>query len=146
MTVFAQIAAKDLGDSVRNYQTGSSSEFVIFAIIVLVALAVAIAGWWLVNYRRERRRPLLLFYDLADYHGIPPKEQKRLLGFARAHSVADPACLFVCPELVARIESLEVSEAGGEKESRRIEEFFGGFREAAFGGLSGAEAEAGGER
>jgi hypothetical protein len=144
MTAFAQIVVKDLGDSVKNYQTGSSSEFMIFVIILLTVLALAIAVWWVVRRRSEQRRPLQLFYDLADYHEIPRKEQRRVLHLARAHGVEDPACFFVCPELVARIESLEASEAGGEKESRRIEELFAGFRKAAFGDLPGATEEAGG--
>ena len=145
MNVFAQIAARDLGDSIRNYQTGSSTEFIVFVIAFLCVVLIALCAWWFVHRRRERRRPLLLFYDLAEYHGMPRGDQKRLLQFAHAHGVEDPARLFVCPELVERIESLEMSEAGSEKEGRRIEGFFGGFRKLAFGGIAYAGSPSGGE-
>ena len=145
MTPLAQVAAKDLGDSIRNYQTGSSSEFVIFAVIFLVALSLALAGWWLLHYRKEQRRPLLLFFDLAEYHQLARADQKQLIQFARAHNVEDPACLFVCPQLVERIKSLETCEAGSEKESQRLEDFFGRFSRAVFGDLGTAETPAGGE-
>jgi len=142
MTVFAQVAARDIGESIRNYQTGSSSEFVVFAIAVVILLGLALGGWWFVHARRRRRQPLLLFYDLAEYHDITRAQQKKVLALARAHNVEDPACLFVCPELVERIQSQEASEAANEKELRRLRDLLGGFARTVFGSRAGAEAEA----
>ncbi len=137
MIPLAQIAARDLGESIRNYQTGSSSEFAIFAVSVLVLVAGGLGTWWLVNHRKKSRQPLLLFYDLCHEHGIERVCHRQMIQLARAHGVEDPAYLFVCPGLVEKIQSHEVSQAASDKERRRLEELFGGFARAAFGGLQG---------
>jgi hypothetical protein len=59
--------------------------------------------------------------------------QRRLVHIASTHKLGDPARLFVCPDLVSRIESLEISQAAHEKERKRLEEFFAQFKSAAFG-------------
>lgn len=142
MTIFAQVAVEDFASGVREYQSGPNSGFVVFVVVVLGALAALLVTWRVLAYRKTKRRPLLLFYDLAEEFRISKQDQKRLLAFARAHGVADPAYLFVCPELVGAIQSSELKEASGDKERERIEQIFRGFQKAAFGG----DAPPGGER
>ena len=145
MRVFAQIPVDEFAKSARDYQRGAGADFLIFAGVLLIALLAAALVWRVIHYKNASRRPLLLFYDLADFHRIPGNVQKRLTHFARAHDVADPAYLFVCCELVKRIQSLEMEGAGNEKERRRTQEFFSDFLAAAFGtGAEGDQAEGGG--
>lgn len=136
MILLAQVVPKALSDSVRNYQGGSPARFAVIAVILLVGVLALFVVWRALYYGRQRRKPLLLFFDLADYHNIPRKIQKRLLRFARVHGVRDPAYLFVCPQLVRHIQSLEMAEARTPKERRRLERFFTYFQAVAFGNLA----------
>ncbi|MCD6405034.1 MAG: hypothetical protein J7M19_04350 [Planctomycetes bacterium] len=136
MTPLAQIVPRALSDSVRSYQGGGPGRFAVIMVILLVGILALLVVWRTVYYGRQRRKPLLLFFDLADYHNIPRKTQKRLLRFARAHGVRDPAYLFICPQLVRHIQSLETAEARSPKERRRLEGFFTYFLGVAFGNLA----------
>lgn len=134
MIIFAQIAPKDLGDSMRSYQSGSSSSDFIRILIFVVSTAVfMILAWRLVLYRRSRMQPLLLFYDLCEVHGVPRQVQRRILQFARSHGIDDAAYLFVCPQLAEKVKSAELARAANEKEALRLQAVFDTFIEAAFG-------------
>jgi hypothetical protein len=98
------------------------------ATLVAVLLIVQIAA-----VMRARRKPRMLFYDLAQLHSVPRGTQQRLLNVCRVHRISDPAYLFLCPDLVQRIKSLEVSHARSDKERRRAEEFFSEFERTVIG-------------
>jgi hypothetical protein len=134
MTVFAQVVAKDLGDSMRKYQSGSSSDFVHILIMVVSLAVFVILAWRLVLYRRGRMQPLMLFYDLCALHDVPRAIQRKMLQFARSHGVQDAAYFFVCPELAQRIRSAELAHAASQKEADRLKAVFDGFIDAAYGG------------
>lgn len=133
MTVLAQIAVKDLGDSLREYQADKPKGALLVVGIIMGTGLLVLLLWRLVQRRRRRRKPLALFIDLADFHHVSRKDRKRLLQFARAHRIKDPAHLFVCPYLVERIKSAEIAEAAGGNEKDRLVEFFDDFIRLAFG-------------
>ena len=136
MTVFAQIEARDLGESMRNYQSGSPSNFIEILILIVSTVVFVILVWRLVLYRRSRMQPLMLFYDLCMLHEVPRPVQKRMLQFARSHGVADAAHLFVCPELAQRIKSAELARASNQKETLRLQAVFDAFIGSAFGRIA----------
>ncbi len=144
MIFFAQIAPKDLGDGMRNYQSGSPGNFLLIMIFILSTVAFMILAWRLVLFRRARMEPLMLFYDLAEFHEIPRAIQGKIVHLARSHGIEDPARLFVCPELAEKIRLTEMARAGSDKEKRRLAEVFEGFFGPAFGRANGASAEADG--
>jgi hypothetical protein len=144
MIVFAQIAAKDLGDGMRDYQDSSPGNFLLIMIFILSTAAFMILAWRLVLYRRARMEPLMLFYDLAEFHGIPRAIQGKMVHLARSDGIEDPARLFVCPDLAKKIKSTEMTRAGNDKERRRLAEVFDGFFGAAFGRAYEATAKADG--
>jgi hypothetical protein len=144
MIVFAQIAAKDFGDSMRDYQSGSPGNFLLIMIFILSTVALMILAWRLVLFRRARMEPLMLFHDLSEFHGIPRAIQGKMVHLARSHGIEDPARLFVCPELAEKIRLTEMARAGSDKEKRRLTEVFDGFFGVAFGRGNGANAEADG--
>ena len=133
MIPFAQIAVRDLGDSLREYQADKSPRVILVVGIIAGGGLLVLLLWRMVQRRRRLSRPLALFVDLADFHHVSRKDQKRLLQFARAHRVMDPAHLFVCPGLVERIKSAETAEAAGGKEKDRLVRFFDDFIRLAFG-------------
>jgi len=140
--VFAQVGPEALSRSFDQYKLGAGERFVLYTAAFVAVVLGMVLVWKFLNYGRVRRKPLLLFYDLADEHGLSRKMRRRLLHFAKVHGIKDPACLFVCPELLRHVKSLEESEARSQKERRRLDGFFSEFEGLAYGA---AELEKGGE-
>jgi|GEM_PF-3254727 len=137
MSLLAQVAPPDISRGLDNYLSARNPNLVWYAVAALTGILVLVLIWQITVVARARRGPRLLFYDLAALHGLPRRVQQRLLHLARAHRVADPAFLFVCPELVRRIESLEVANAASHRERDRLKDFFARFQDAAFGSSGG---------
>ncbi len=98
---------------------------------VLILTLVVI--WLFIIRQRQRRQPFLLFYELSQAHGINSRWEHRLVHLARIHRIKDPSLLFVCPDLVKRVRSLEMSETRSEKQRQRLEAFFSDFEAKIFG-------------
>jgi len=133
MNIFAQLTPQGLGDSFHTHVSQSLDKFIYGVVAALAGILALIVVWEVANILRRRRRPRLLFYDLAVLHGIPRGVQRWLLHIARTHKLADPAYLFVCPDLFRQIKLLEISDARDDKSRRRLEFFFQQFETSAFG-------------
>lgn len=113
--------------------TSDRTPFITFVVIALATLVAALLMIQIAAVMRARRKPRMLFYDLAQLHSVTRRNQRRLLNICRVHRIADPAFLFLCPDLVHRIRSLEVSHARSDREKRRIDEFFTEFERTVIG-------------
>ena len=133
MTVLAQAKIRGISDGFTNYISGDTGKFMDIAILALAAVVMILLAIQITAYMRAREKPRLLFYDLVLLHNLPGASSRRLLNIAKVHRVTDPAFFFVCPDLVRRIKSLEMSHASTERERRRIDGFFTQFEKTVFG-------------
>ena len=131
MNVLAQVSGEFILEGFQKHT--SQTALIPYFLAVLGIVAVGITVWAIVANVRTRRKPLALFYELAQIHGLDRRSRRRLLHLARSHKVAEPASLFVCPDLVRQVESLELMEAHSQRARRRAEAFFSQFTAAAFG-------------
>ncbi len=140
MSPLAQVSPDVIARSVKTYTSGSAGRFLPELAVLGAVIVAGLLAWALWSFLKARRRPLLLFNDLAALHGLRRSARRRLVHLARTHRVPDPAVLFVCPDLVRQIQSLETSEAAGDRQRRRVEAFFSGFTATVFGADGGQTA------
>lgn len=133
MIILAQRSVQDLSAGFTNYVAGHRRSFFDITVLTLAVLVLLLLAVQITAFMRARRKPRLLFYDLALLHNLPHGTRRRLLNIAKVHRVTDPAYLFVCPDLVRRIKSLEMSHAASQRERKRLDEFFTEFEKAVFG-------------
>jgi hypothetical protein len=133
MTVLAQSRIRGLSDGFTNYISSDTGQFIDIAVVALAAVVMVLLAVQINAYLRARGKPRLLFYDLVLLHNLPRSSSRRLLNIAKVHRVSDPAFFFVCPDLVSRIKSLEMSHASTERERKRIQGFFAQFEKTVFG-------------
>ena len=126
------LTPRGVASAAKTIGSRDLTPFLIGAGAVLVAVFLAYAIHNATTRLRDRRNPLLLFYDLAALHRLPRGRQRRLLKLARKHYIADPAYLFVCPDLVRQIQTLEASQAKNAREQARNDAFFQEFQAAVF--------------
>jgi hypothetical protein len=136
MTFLAQttLTPKEFGQTYHTYVNQGLENFIYGAVAVLAIIFALILVRQVLIIIARRRRPRLLFYDLASLHGVPRSLQGWLLHLARTHRLHDPAFLFVCPDLFRQIKSLELADARADKERKRLESLFAQFEKLAFGG------------
>jgi len=129
----AQLSPGQMGKSFQDY-TANSQQRVMTSLVSAAIMVLALVVIWLAIIRqRQRRKPYEMFFELCALHTIGRPTERKLIHLARSHRIANPALLFVCPDLLKEIQSLEMSDAKNEKERKRLETFFSDFMSKAFG-------------
>jgi hypothetical protein len=132
--LLAQLSREQLVDTWRTHGPGTQGMSTNTLILVLVAVLVVVLFSLIILRQRQKRVPYMLFFELSGLHAIGRAAERKLLHIARSHRLTDPALVFVCPDLVSELKTLEVSEAKTDRERRKVEEFFAEFTQKVFAG------------
>jgi hypothetical protein len=91
----------DLTWNFRNAGAGVTMPYVIFGLVVAVALVITlwiVSRWLRTREQRAYNSPRSLLKELCKAHGLSRQDRKLLKALARRHSLDQPSRLFLEPD------------------------------------------------